>query len=280
MVIQSRPALPAAADALLAPVLGGPRRSAEVVLATPSAVYARADDDAVIGLLAPAAVRVPGSVVIATPARLPALGARLVLGGGGLDVALDGDVVRLVPRRWWDSRVPRVGPPAQPPGEPRAVRRLPGALSGAEIEAALAPDAGRGGTGLERAVAALIGLGPGLTPAGDDVVAGILVGLAAARADATLARLAAAVRPLRHRTTTVSAALLEHAGDGRAVPQLARYLVGLARGRLDPGVVQDLERVGATSGAALAAGARIGLRVASTARATVGERAQGEAEVA
>jgi hypothetical protein len=61
----------------------------------------------------------------------------------------------------------------------------------------------------------------------------------------------------------VSAALLDRAAAGHAIPELARYVVALARGRGDVRVVQDLERVGASSGGALAAGARIGLRVAA-----------------
>jgi hypothetical protein len=133
---------------------------------------------------------------------------------------------------------------------------VPGAACG--LERAL-----RTGQPLERAVDRLIGLGPGLTPAGDDVLAGVLVALAVTGDEVTRGRLAAAVLPRTHRTTVVSAGFLRHAADGRAVPELARYVVALVRNRCDAGVVQDLERVGGTSGPALAYGARVGLRVAS-----------------
>jgi hypothetical protein len=78
----------------------------------------------------------------------------------------------------------------------------------------------------------------------------------------------------------VSAAFLHRAAGGRAVPQLARYVQALARGRVDDAVVQDLDRVGATSGAALARGARAGLRVAGLPVAGAGTVAEGGREVA
>ena len=241
--------LPAAADVLLAPLLSGPRRPAEVVVATPCAVYARLQDARVVAVLAPGAVRVPGSVVAAGVA-LPAVGDEIAVGAGGVEVGAG----RLLPRRWWDSRVLLVGaPPVRP------VLGVPptGVVVPADLERLLS-------TGDARpAVEALVGLGPGLTPAGDDVLAGLLVALAATGAQVCRRRLAAAVLGLRHRTTTVSAALLGHAADGRAIPELARYVVDVARGGVDPKVVQDLVRVGGTSGAALAFGARLGLRIAA-----------------
>jgi Protein of unknown function (DUF2877) len=247
----SSPALPAVADALLAPLLRGPPRPAEVVVATPLAVYARLEDGSVVAVLAPRAVRVPGSVVVS---GTPGSGEEILLGGGGVELG----GIRLVPRRWWDSRVPEVGAPAEPPalGPPPDVAGDP-----ADLERVLTA-----GEDVARVVERLVGLGPGLTPAGDDVLAGALVALAATGADAARRRLAADVLRLRHRTTMVSAALLGHAADGRAVPELARYVVALSRGRLDAGVVQDLERVGGTSGEALAFGARVGLRAAARAR--------------
>ena len=106
---------------------------------------------------------------------------------------------------------------------------------------------------LADAVRRLVGLGPGLTPAGDDVLAGALVALAATGGDA--AALDRLVAPLRPHTTIVSAALLRCAAAGRAVPQLARFVTAAAAGRAVPAMVQDLLRVGSTSGTALAHGA-------------------------
>jgi hypothetical protein len=250
-----RTARPAAADALLAPLIDGPPVGGHVVIATRLAVYAQLRSGGLVGVLAPVAVRVPGSLVAPGVPEIAAVhvGDEVVIGGGGLELA----GVRLAPVRWWDSRVPRLAPPAEAP--PRAP--LPDAVgaTAAALEAALLDEPDQ----LADVAVAVVGLGPGLTPAGDDVLAGALVALAATSARCSLARLASAVLPLRHRTTVLSAALLEHAAGGRAIPQLGRYVVGLARGPLHDDVVQDLERVGATSGAALAAGARIGIRVAA-----------------
>jgi hypothetical protein len=101
----------------------------------------------------------------------------------------------------------------------------------------------------------LVGSGPGLTPSGDDVVAGALVA-ACATSDPRLQRWLAETRSaLRvHRTTAVSRALLQHAMDGYATPELAAFVVAVCTG--DPGpATRALLAVGHTSGAALAAGA-------------------------
>ena len=110
----------------------------------------------------------------------------------------------------------------------------------------------------------MIGLGPGLTPQGDDVLAGLLVTLAAAPATQLLAgRLGAAVSRAASRTTTLSAALLRDAADGFAVPAVVDLVDVLheidAGGPTTHGALADvvvrLLAVGHTSGAALAHGA-------------------------
>ena len=85
------------------------------------------------------------------------------------------------------------------------------------------------------AAAGLIGLGPGLTPAGDDLLTGLLIGAwslhlspAEAAQRERLARLleeAAAA----HGTTDVSATYLYHASQGRATGRLRDVLLALAR---------------------------------------------------
>ncbi len=236
--------VPVAADVVLADVLAAPVTPARVVVATPLAAYVQAGG-ALLGLLAPGAVRVPGGLVVP---------AGLVTGLRPGDQLLVGDGLarmrgaRLVPARWWDSTVRAIGavlPPA-------AGADLPDAVSDA---ACALGEALTGGGDVAAAVAGLVGLGPGLTPAGDDVVAGALVALVAGGGDERAAALRAGVRPCRQRTTALSAALLGHAAAGRAVPQLARHL----RAPDDAGALADLLRVGGSSGAALALGARIGL---------------------
>ena len=219
----------------------GPPRPVEVVAATPHAVYlATGDPDLpALCLAGPAAVRVPCALVLArAPGRL-AGPARV--GGGAVSVG--GFRARLA--RWW--RPPRpaavkidVGRVELDPRVEAAVPALTAALSTAlsTARSTVSP--------LEDAVAGLLGRGPGLTPLGDDVLAGALVALAALRASA-FERLAATVRALAPaRTTFVSAALLHHAARGECVPELAAALAG--RG------VGPLLALGATSGAGLLRG--------------------------
>lgn len=105
-------------------------------------------------------------------------------------------------------------------------------------------------------LAALVGAGEGLTPYGDDVVCGWLAahrsaGLPTPEADAQ-------VRALLHRTTTLSATLVECALHGEALPELGAWL--RARGTdAEPAARHALTAVGHTSGRGLLAGARMAL---------------------
>jgi hypothetical protein len=109
------------------------------------------------------------------------------------------------------------------------------------------------------AVAALVGRGPGLTPAGDDLLCGILVTLRALQ-DRRADRLARAVGDVAAtQTTHVSAALLVHASRGECVPELAGMIAALD-GRGDVGAaVRRLVAVGHSSGTALAYGVVLAL---------------------
>jgi hypothetical protein len=100
----------------------------------------------------------------------------------------------------------------------------------------------------------LVGAGPGLTPTGDDVLAGALVA-AHATDDPRLNHLRSATRAaLRaRRTTAVSRGLLHHALDGWATPEVADFVTAVCRGEPDASL-QRLLAVGHSSGAALAAG--------------------------
>jgi Protein of unknown function (DUF2877) len=265
----------AVASTVLHDLLRSPARAARVIAVLPSAVYLEIPDAPIgtrlIALLARDAIRVPIGMVVALPRHatpfagcLPGAGA--VIGDGvlGLD---GGDGYR--PLRYWDPRVPHLRAGL---GAPAALHRaealiglgggLPPELGlqdgAAALAGALAEPSPRS-PALTRAVRCLVGLGPGLTPAGDDVLAGALVTLAAAGDDVRRRALAAAVRR-RPATTPVSVALLEQACHGRAVPELSALLRALAGvGDLDAALV-GLALVGHTSGPALGLGVRSALR--------------------
>jgi Protein of unknown function (DUF2877) len=104
---------------------------------------------------------------------------------------------------------------------------------------------------LEAIGAELIGRGPGLTPEGDDFVAGMAGVLAAAgRGDDVAALLG---DDLRRRTTALSATLLELAAQGMGPEPLQAVLAG------DADALPRLLSLGHTSGRAYARGAAAGL---------------------
>jgi hypothetical protein len=96
-----------------------------------------------------------------------------------------------------------------------------------------------------------IGRGPGLTPEGDDYVAGIAGVLAAAGRHDEVAALIGA--DLRRRTTALSATLIELAARGLGPEPLQAVLAG------DPDALPRLLGLGHTSGRAYARGAAAGL---------------------
>jgi hypothetical protein len=116
---------------------------------------------------------------------------------------------------------------------------------------------------LDRLIGRLIGLGPGLTPAGDDVLVGLLAALQQTGTDpGALATLRAGVVQRVHRTTDISAHHLRLAAGGHfsePISELLDALLGVAsRGAVAARVGQVL-RVGASSGADALLGVRVGL---------------------
>jgi hypothetical protein len=114
-------------------------------------------------------------------------------------------------------------------------------------------------------VASLVGLGPGLTPTGDD----LLVGLAAAAKrfgsagwlsknslDAFLSSLTSLASDA---TTNVSLQMIEHAARGAYPEPLLRFVQTLGRGNTDARLAKreagQLSRTGANSGCDMLAGA-------------------------
>jgi hypothetical protein len=124
--------------------------------------------------------------------------------------------------------------------------------------------------GVEEATRGLAGLGPGLTPAGDDVLAGFaaVMALLSARisADGTsrghVAEVIAAVA--RPRTTMLSGVLLEYAAVGEVAEQLGELLLMLALPAEESEAVlhaaDKLLAFGGTSGSDTLLGVLLGLR--------------------
>ena len=237
-------------------VITGSMRTGTVLADGPAASYVALPDDEgpdrLIALLAPDAVRLPiGMCVLEGP--LPPRGTTVHVGEGRIASA----TCAWQPVRWWDPR-PRLDVQALlaharvlldvVKGEPAGAYGLPlpvaltvaGALAAADVSPAYG----------------VLGLGPGLTPTGDDVVSGACAVLAlTGRLDDSVR---AAVDAHAHaRTTALSAALVAAAGRGEMIPQAARLLASVAAGEPPAQVTaaaHALFAVGSTSGHDLAAG--------------------------
>lgn len=266
-------AVPAVASTGVAELLRGPVRPASVLLSVPAAVYLSVQTPHgtdVVGVLTSDAARLPLGLVLSRPANgrplvsLPS-GASACVGGGRLTV---GDLT-VAAAAWWDPR-PRLPSPT-PALLPEGVRQLRHALYGEGPQSAFTLDglpAGPSGPlaalrgavrradldAALRTATRLVGLGPGLTPAGDDVLAGTVAGLvllghpAAERFGSGVHALAAG------RTTELSRALLRHAAAGRVSGEFGAVLQGLVGyGALGP-AISALLATGSTSGRALTLG--------------------------
>ena len=199
----------------------------------------------------PSSVRLPLGMVVG--GTLPAIAGdpTVVVGEGAVSV---GEEV-WVPMRWFDPR-PRSLTAANPARLVTASRLL-GDLSASEVgvdtdrarHAILALVVGEG-----HPTCALLGEGPGLTPAGDDVVAGALAACELFGHKSALQAVPEILARAPRATTALSAALLSCAAAGQVVPEAARFLSALS-GRGDVGTaLAGLRSVGATSGTALAVG--------------------------
>ena len=110
----------------------------------------------------------------------------------------------------------------------------------------------------------LLGAGRGLTPSGDDCLAGVLVALHAFGERDVAASLARAVaRHAPRRTSRLSAAHLEAAGGGEAIEPVHEAIRSIAGGTYPghaPDVLDALERFGHGSGFDALAGVLLAAR--------------------
>jgi hypothetical protein len=268
---------PASASRALRPLITGTAEPLQVVAAFPRAVYlARRGTPWLVAVVTSDGVAHPNAVRLSASSHLRPLagiapGTTGTIGEGGLRLgSLVGQVTR-----WWDPRpaLPVVSP--QVLAERLAVLRAePAAAAGLLADGAPAP----GLTGPEDAEVAevavrlraadaealvaaglaLLGRGPGLTPAGDDVLAGLLAGTALLVPGLALTVLVAGERLARlglARTTAISATLLRHAARGEVAEPVARVLRAMTGPHERPGpAVAGLLAVGSSSGADLLRG--------------------------
>lgn len=285
--------VPAAASSALRALAVGRRRSATVIGTASEALIVRVDDaqgaaPTIVTIVTHRGVRQPLSIVLPVAAALPAIsvGAPVALGEGSITIGQ----MNLRVTRWWNprlvlapsdpcvvrSRADRLMAQLDVGGRPQfglsarfSCTRQP-ARDNTDIAAlglvqqrgdrlVLAWSSGRTDV-IDAATTGLIGLGPGSTPAGDDLVAGF-VAMLAAFGHPGFDRLAVSVEQvLRHQPTTeLSGALLRHAVAGDIAFEARATMQWVAGARdldtEDPiKALDQLLGVGATSGWALARG--------------------------
>ena len=254
------PTRAAVASTAIADLLSGPAQEARVLGASPFAQYLALESGrkgiTVIAVLSADAVRLPLGLVIAD--RLPdvALEGEISVGGGAVSLG----PVQICATRWFDPRpllvkpylTDRIDTAAGLLGElPADAHGLPDEPFDAMATCLLDGD--------PTPALSVIGRGPGLTPAGDDLVAGALAAIALRgqlprkTAEAVLTHAATA-------TTSLSSSLLCCAASGQVVPQAARFLSALCGAAPLHPSLDDLRAVGGTSGTALALGLVAGAR--------------------
>ncbi|TDC71371.1 DUF2877 domain-containing protein [Actinomadura sp. GC306] len=278
----ARPPAAGAASLALRPVLDPPRRPARVIAAFPSALYLETrggPEPRVLAVVTSDAHRLPNAVVVVAtrrehPFRAVREGAEALVGDGRVEA----DGLRVRVRRWWDPS-PALGT-LQPVALAAGVRSLEtaldaagmagGGLAGHPDPARLAAACAAGDlAGAVEAAERIVGLGPGLTPSGDDILCGLLVSLrlvgGAVHDGNGAVHLAdwlgaAVTADAGTRTTALAATLLHCATAGGAGAEVAAVLRCVA-GHEPPGTaVRRLLAVGHTSGTDLAQGVLAGCR--------------------
>lgn len=256
----ARSRIPAAAPAWVRSMVAGPDRPVRVVHRGADAVYLDADGTC-LGVLSARATAVPCGVRTSLPHLPEALldesvarvgEGRVALGSTDVVVArtvgaavprLDGARVRVAEQRLGDAVGDRV-------------QHVPDELPADALEGLVA--------GRADVVPALLGRGSGLTPVGDDVLAGWLATTVAAAPDTAAASEVGTevARLAPGGTTLLSSTLLDCARRGDVIPQFRAVLLDLgAPGESDVGgSVDTLLRVGHTSGAGMVLGTLLALR--------------------
>jgi hypothetical protein len=285
---------PAAASIALRGLLDS-GAAGEVLAVFPTAVYVALSgggrEATVAAVVARDGVRMPNALVIAAastqaPFAPHSAGDAAWTGEDCLHIG----AVRYRAVRSWSPR--RIHVPLEPERTAPALHELERLLDAQplRLDAPVASAAGRLRDALialdapatEAAADALLGLGRGLTPAGDDVLAGVLVACdQLAGLPGTHVVTAQAARLGRYvagrattRTTALSAALLAHAGRGEAADPVMAVTEALAGIRAPAPALRELLSVGHSSGhdtaRGLLAGAHALMAHSSLGRHTIG----------
>lgn len=239
---------------MIAPLLEGPRREGRLLGASPAAVYVGFGLDGtpeVVALLPSSSVRLPLAMVVAGPLTAPGPDALVAVGEGVLAVGHES----WVPTRWFNPRPPSLSAvePARLAAAALVLSGVSAAEAGVDIERARAAVAALV-AGDAQPACALLGGGPGLTPAGDDVIAGALAAYALIAGGIGAAAVAEILAHARRATTSLSAALLSCAAAGQVVPEAADFLAALSGEGEVQSALARLRSIGSTSGTALAVG--------------------------
>lgn len=238
-------------------LVAGPARTVSVLHSGDHAIYLDLEG-VCLGVLGARAVQVPCGVRTQLPhVPEPASGTPVVVGDGVITM----DELEVLVTNIVDTTVPVLSPEAAAWGGGHL-----GDLVGDRLDQArstLPTEALRQlAAGDPSSVEALLGLGPGLTPLGDDVLAGWLAAAVASRHPGLGELRSTVALSARERTTALSATLLACAARGEGVPEFRSMLSGVADGNADV-IEQSLSlllRVGETSGEGLVLGAQLALQ--------------------
>jgi hypothetical protein len=248
--------IPAAASAALRPLLEPAIVPGRVLGANRAVIWLEAGGECIV--IERRGIGLPNGVTTTEDLPVvPAVGAPVEI--GDLEIRVGFEAVSV--SRWWDPH-PHL-PPTDVGALARGFARLdPGEVDDSGLEAALAA---RHRPSVAGSARSLVGCGDGLTPAGDDILAGVIATLRLVRAPDAEMLAGLLVPPVldaaETSTTLLSRSLLRHAAAGRVALPVADLFAALT-GSGDPAdSFRRLLSVGHSSGPALAAGIGIGLRV-------------------